>query len=103
MSGTRVSVATEFKKGVVPHNVVPIGTIRIHEAHGETRRFIKTPPKKWIEYARWVWSQANGSIPRGCVIHHKDGDKLNDNPENLECMTRNAHMALHDPRGHRSK
>lgn len=29
------------------------------------------------------------------VIHHKDGDKGNNNPENLEVMTRSEHCKIH--------
>jgi len=30
------------------------------------------------------------------VAHHKDGDTLNDNIENLQLMSRSAHQSLHD-------
>lgn len=102
-TGIRKSKSTEFRPGEIPHNLVPVGTIRVHETHGEIRRFIKIPPKKWVEYARWVWEQANGKIPRGFVVHHIDGDKMNDNPNNLKCMSRADHTALHDPKGHRAR
>ena len=29
------------------------------------------------------------------VVHHKDGDKLNNHPDNLQVMTRSDHMKLH--------
>lgn len=35
------------------------------------------------------------------IVHHKDGDKLNNAPDNLMLMTRNDHSALHEAqRGH---
>ena len=29
-------------------------------------------------------------------IHHRDGNKLNNNPENLQLVTRRQHMKIHD-------
>lgn len=34
-------------------------------------------------------------IPKGYDVHHKDFDKLNNAPENLELLTRSEHMRLH--------
>jgi len=34
-------------------------------------------------------------IPEGYVVHHKDGDKLNNHPSNLDMMTFSAHTSLH--------
>ncbi|MEY5098203.1 MAG: Corynebacterium phage StAB [Pseudomonadota bacterium] len=31
----------------------------------------------------------------GEIVHHKDGDKHNNSPENLEVMTQAEHMRLH--------
>ena len=44
-----------------------------------------------------VWAQFNEhtEIPSGCVIHHKDHNKLNNDPHNLELMSRKDHARLH--------
>ena len=52
-------------------------------------------PSGWRERAKVVWEEANGPIPKGCVIHHKDRDTLNDIAHNLEAMTRAEHLAEH--------
>lgn len=44
--------------------------------------------KKRISQARYNWIQVYGEIPKGYVIYHKDGDKYNDEIENLECISR---------------
>jgi hypothetical protein len=44
---------------------------------------------------RDIWESAFGSIPKGCHIHHKDGDTTNNVLETLECVSAKQHMARH--------
>lgn len=44
---------------------------------------------------RHVWRQANGPIPRGFVVHHRNEDKTDNRLDNLELMTRAEHARLH--------
>ncbi|MBR2773930.1 MAG: HNH endonuclease [Selenomonadaceae bacterium] len=44
---------------------------------------------------RVVWEYHNGTIPKGYEIHHVDGDKANNQIENLQCVTRKEHRHLH--------
>ena len=44
---------------------------------------------------RWLWKLINGPIPDGHDIHHKDGNRINLDPQNLECFSRNKHMLEH--------
>lgn len=44
---------------------------------------------------REIWRHHNGEIPDGHVIHHKDGDPTNNDPENLECLTPQEHSERH--------
>lgn len=34
-------------------------------------------------------------LPIGCIVHHKDENKLNNHPSNLEIMNRGKHMVTH--------
>jgi len=44
-----------------------------------------------------IWERANGrSIPKGYVIHHKDGNGLNNKIDNLLLLTNSEHVALHN-------
>ena len=47
-----------------------------------------------------VWEKETGlSVPNGCIIHHKDGDKHNNNFDNLQLMTNQNHAAFHSKKG----
>lgn len=54
----------------------------------------------WIEKIGYkkehhvVWMRENGAIPKNFIIHHKDGDKLNNSLDNLECMSKKEHDKL---------
>lgn len=45
--------------------------------------------------SHWVWIQANGPIPEGHEIHHRNDDCSDDRLENLQCLTISEHQALH--------
>lgn len=53
---------------------------------------------KQVMEHRYVWEQANGPIPKGHFIHHRDGHKANNALANLECITRAEHMRMHERR-----
>lgn len=42
---------------------------------------------------RDVWTMAFGTIPRGCHIHHRDGDIINNVLSNLECVPKSLHLS----------
>ena len=44
---------------------------------------------------RMIWEHHKGPIPKAHIIHHKDGDKLNNSIDNLECMSQAEHSRLH--------
>lgn len=85
------------------------------------RRGLKTRPCQWLPYVIWdgkkyslrstsyyarttkergllhrdVWEKNNGPIPKGYDIHHKDGDKSNNDIENLRIMLHSDHTRKH--------
>ena len=51
-----------------------------------------------IRESHYVWcSQPENlsHIPKGCVIHHYDGNTENNSPENLVLLPRNDHQKIH--------
>jgi hypothetical protein len=42
-----------------------------------------------------IYEKYNGPVPKGYHIHHKDGNSLNNNLNNLQCLTENEHHSLH--------
>lgn len=97
--GDRRGEATRFKAGGAAHNKLPVGsrTVRIEAGTGWPRNWIKVAePNKWRPLAIVVWERANGRrLPRGYVVHHRDRDTLNDEPSNLEALTRREHLEEH--------
>jgi hypothetical protein len=75
---------------------MPIGTVHAYTIKGHLRNFVKVAEGKWRLNAIHVWETTNGkTVPHGYVIHHRDDNKLNDDPSNLECMSRPEHSRLH--------
>jgi len=79
-------------------NRKPVGTIVIRkqlmpQLKGRGRRkskkmhFIKIADSHWEKYARYIWEQKHGKIAPGMCIVHLDKNTLNDEYENLYCMT----------------
>lgn len=97
-AGERRSPATEFRRGKPAHNKLPIGAVRVRiEANTHLpRAWVKlSEPNVWQKRAIVVWEAVHGPLPRGCVVHHKDRDSMNDDISNLVALTLSAHRAEH--------
>ena len=59
----------------------------------KTGYFLNTGIHKRLH--RYVYEHEVGEIPKGYDIHHKDHNKNNNEPENLELLTRKEHLKRH--------
>lgn len=58
--------------------------------------WVRLPDGKWKREHHYVWeSHGNAPVPRGYVLHHRDGDKTNNDYQNLQLLTRAEHAKLH--------
>lgn len=56
----------------------------------------KANPFGFVPQHRLVVERLTGEyLPPGIQVHHRDGDKQNNDPGNLQQMTRREHMTLH--------
>jgi hypothetical protein len=77
---------TSFKKGDVPRNTQPIGTIIVENKDGY--QIIKVAEGDWQFLHRVVWEREHGPVPDGYVVSLLDGDKMNCTLDNLELISR---------------
>ena len=100
MKGIHMSLETEFKKGHIPVNKLPVGsvTIRKRKPDNKPRVWVKVAePSMWKPRPLVVWEDHFGSVPMGCVIHRIDRDPLNDDITNLAVLSRAEHFQEHLP------
>ena len=97
--GQRRSPDTEFKKGNVPHNYK--GGVTYSKGY----RLLKQPdhPRAsmngYVSEHILVWEKANGRmLPNGWCVHHYNGIKDDNRPENLIGMPRKNHHPALDPK-----
>jgi hypothetical protein len=99
----------QFRKGMKPWNKDKKGLRLSPDSEFKTGEYVGEKHPSWkggVQIAKndcaYLWDGANkrkrrpkavyeehyGPVPDGHVIYHKDGNKYNDNPDNLEAITR---------------
>ena len=58
-------------------------------------RNLYIPGIRHISEHKHIWIVNNGTIPKGFHIHHLDGNKLNNNINNLMMLSETSHKQLH--------
>jgi len=87
--------ATRITKTGVAGPITPlIGKRGEGYTHSDGYKAFVKQGKEVLEH-RDVWQKKFGVIPKGFVIHHRNGDKLDNRIENLECMLIADHVSLH--------
>ncbi len=95
--GKHRSRDSEFKSGNDNGRQVPIGSEHIVKGYVRVK---VAQPNVWRQRAHIVWEQAHGRpLPKGWIVRKLDGNPLNDDPANLEALSRGAHLhrTLEDP------
>lgn len=90
------SEATQFKKGNVSANWIPVGTV-VKNRDGYLMRKRQNEGTQWERWEllhRAIWEEHNGPIPEGMKISFKDGNKENCDIENLMIVTKGEHVLL---------
>jgi len=78
---------TMFKKGNKPNNTrEPNATSIRTDSHGRKYQYSKIEDSKWILTHRLMWEQANGPIPAKHIVRFIDGNTMNLDLTNLECI-----------------
>jgi len=109
IKGTQAGADKRFKKDSLPWNKGLKGFDPSPETHFKEGEHVGEDHPSWkggIQYVKkdgvYVWTGCNerkrrsrkiyedtwGEIPKGYVIYHVDGDKLNDDPKNLIAISR---------------
>jgi hypothetical protein len=93
---TQGGVATQFKKGRLPHNYKPVGSERVN---GDGYVDIKiADPNKWKAKHILIWESRQGAVPKGHAVIFGDGNRRNFNPDNLVLVSR-GQLAVMNKRG----
>ncbi len=91
---------TQFKKGQPPKTALYDGAIRVRYHTGVPAMFIRVGPNEWEPLSRHNWKKHFGPIPPGHVIRFKDGDPMNCDPSNLECVSKRLNMLINSKHGY---
>lgn len=87
---------TQFKKGGLPRNTMPIGSTRLCDGYVYVKvANVRHVPHtvNWLPLHILEWERVHGPLPAGHCLWFKDGDRLHVDLANLELHTRAENMA----------
>ena len=87
LKGIHMSPATEFKKGELTREKHPSWKGGIHIPKKDCVQILTKTKKKRRPHI--IWKETHKTkVPKGHVVYHKDGNRYNDDPDNLILITR---------------
>lgn len=92
--GAVITVKNYEKVRLIPDK--KMSEFGIAKLHPKThKRYMSYVNGKPVTLARRIYKKYHGAIPDGYEIHHIDGDRFNDSPENLVAVSHEEHVKLH--------
>ena len=88
----------QYKKGNVPHNTLPVGSI-VKTTDGylvRKKQMEGSQRERWEFLHRAVWEEHNGPIPEGMLIAFKDKNPENCDIDNLMLIDKAEHAAMNN-------
>lgn len=84
-----IAKKTMFQKGCLPHNTCKDWQeVLRKQKSGKQYYMIKLPTERRLIFKHiYIWEGVNGKVPKGYNIVFKNGDTLNCEYENLECIS----------------
>lgn len=82
---------TRFKKGSVPPNYKPVGSVRI-TVDGYYEMKMAEGMRQWRLLHRVIWERCNGAIPKNHIVIFIDGNTKNINIKNMALFTKEQNM-----------
>lgn len=83
---------TQFGKGHMPHNWVPVGTEQVRDGYLYRKVTDTRSRHDWKLVHVMLWEAHNGPVPEGLILCFRDGNKQNIALDNLELITRAERM-----------
>jgi len=93
IGGLHLSPQTEFKKGQYIGETHPSWKGGVQKISKDCV-YLYAGVNKRIRRPKKIYEEMFGEIPEGFVIYHRDGNKHNDNPENLIAISRTELLNL---------
>lgn len=93
LKGFRTSPETEFKAGVLVGEIHPSWKGGVQMPKNDCA-YLWDGANKRKRRPRAIWEQYNGTLPEGFVVIHIDGDKHNDDINNLKAISRKELLQL---------
>jgi hypothetical protein len=85
--GIHLSPETEFKKDQNVGEKHPSWKGGVQKPKNDCA-YLHAGNSQRVRRPKTIWEKANGPVPKGYIIYHKDGDNKNDDLSNLEIITR---------------
>lgn len=88
---------TQFKKGCIPQNHKPVGTLSIRCNYKRNRKYVYekvAEPNVWRMKHVLVWESYYGPVPKDKIVIFADGNTLNTDISNLVLVSRSQNAIM---------